>query len=112
MQYSIFGLTTALLSIGMLATVQADHYAVLIAGSNTYSNYRHQADVCHANKVHLMKETSAPEHDVIAGADYPQPGAVRVRHIGRAKEDFPDVTSSRHVRKCLFEIGERKHCRW
>ena len=26
----------------------ADHYAVLVAGSHTYGNYRHHADVAHA----------------------------------------------------------------
>jgi len=29
----------------------AEHWAVLVAGSNGYDNYRHQADVCHAYQV-------------------------------------------------------------
>jgi legumain len=32
-------------------TVQAADWAVLVAGSNTYGNYRHQADICHAYQV-------------------------------------------------------------
>ena len=27
------------------------HWAVLVAGSNSYSNYRHQADICHSYKI-------------------------------------------------------------
>ena len=34
------------LMLGLMAT--ADNWAVLIAGSNAYYNYRHQADVAHA----------------------------------------------------------------
>lgn len=26
----------------------ADHWAVIVAGSNGFWNYRHQADACHA----------------------------------------------------------------
>ena len=33
----LFGLATA-----------TDHWAVLVAGSNGFWNYRHQADICHA----------------------------------------------------------------
>lgn len=41
-----------LLAIGCLATVAwGAQYAVLVAGSNGYWNYRHQADVCHAYHV-------------------------------------------------------------
>ena len=32
-----------------------DNWAVLVAGSNTYANYRHQADICHAYQVVLSK---------------------------------------------------------
>jgi legumain len=30
---------------------EGTNWAVLVAGSNTYSNYRHQADICHAYQV-------------------------------------------------------------
>ena len=32
----------------LLVLASCDHWAILVAGSNTYSNYRHQADVYHA----------------------------------------------------------------
>jgi len=32
----------------LLGTASAANWAVLVAGSNGYSNYRHQADICHA----------------------------------------------------------------
>jgi legumain len=31
--------------------VSADNWAVIVAGSNGFSNYRHQADACHAYKI-------------------------------------------------------------
>ena len=40
-----------------------DHWAVLIAGSNTYSNYRHQSDVHHAYQI--MKKNGIPESNII-----------------------------------------------
>jgi len=43
----LFLLTTLL----NLLSVSADHYAVLVAGSHTYGNYRHHADVAHAYHV-------------------------------------------------------------
>ena len=30
--------------------IPEDHWAVIVAGSDGYWNYRHQADVCHAAK--------------------------------------------------------------
>lgn len=38
-------------SVPALVVHGEDHWAVLVAGSNTFSNYRHQADVCHAYHV-------------------------------------------------------------
>lgn len=35
----------------LLELVVGDHFAILIAGSRGYWNYRHQADVCHAQKL-------------------------------------------------------------
>jgi legumain len=35
----------------LLAVVSCDKWAVLVAGSNTYANYRHQADVFHAYQI-------------------------------------------------------------
>ena len=29
----------------------SDHWAVLVAGSSSYGNYRHQADIAHAHKI-------------------------------------------------------------
>merc|ERR1712232_307938 len=42
------------------------HWAVLVAGSNSYSNYRHQADVCHAYQV--VKSHGIPEDHIIVMA--------------------------------------------
>jgi len=40
-----------------------DHWAVLIAGSSGYGNYRHQADVCHA--YHVMINGGVPADHII-----------------------------------------------
>jgi legumain len=39
------------------------HYAVLIAGSATFSNYRHQSDVCHA--YHVVTKAGIPAENII-----------------------------------------------
>jgi hypothetical protein len=43
--------------------VSAAHWAVIVAGSNGYSNYRRQADACHAYQV--MKNKGIPESNII-----------------------------------------------
>lgn len=45
------------------AETKADHWAVIVAGSNGFWNYRHQADVCHA--YHIMKDHGIPEEQII-----------------------------------------------
>lgn len=47
----------------MLASAGAAHWAVIMAGSNTYSNYRHQADACHAYQI--AKRNGIPESNII-----------------------------------------------
>jgi legumain len=39
------------------------HWAVLIAGSHTFANYRHQSDVCHA--YHVITKAGIPEENII-----------------------------------------------
>lgn len=45
------------------ATDKSDHWAVIVAGSNTYGNYRHQADTCHAYQI--LKKQGIPEDQII-----------------------------------------------
>lgn len=45
-----------------------DHWAVLIAGSAGYGNYRHQADVCHAYQI-IKKQGVRPEHIIVLAVD-------------------------------------------
>ena len=54
------------LALSAMAAVQAaasDHWAVIVAGSYTYGNYRHQADTCHAYQI--MKANGVPENQII-----------------------------------------------
>ncbi|KAF4665762.1 hypothetical protein FOL47_004439 [Perkinsus chesapeaki] len=39
------------------------HFAVLVAGSSGYYNYRHQADICHAHTV--LKQHGIPEQNIV-----------------------------------------------
>jgi len=45
-----------------------DHWAVLVAGSSGYGNYRHQADVCHAYQV-VLKAGIKPEQIIVLATD-------------------------------------------
>lgn len=38
-------------------------WALLVAGSNEYYNYRHQADICHA--YHVLRSHGIPESNII-----------------------------------------------
>ena len=49
--------------LGLTQAVETDHWAVLIAGSKTYANYRHQADTLHAYQV--LKKNGIPEDHII-----------------------------------------------
>ena len=58
---SILVFTTLLFS-----SVIADpgtNWAILVAGSNTYSNYRHQADICHAYQI--LSNNGIPSEQII-----------------------------------------------
>ena len=57
-------------------------WAVLVAGSNGYANYRHQADVCHAYQ--LLKKGGLSEENIIVfmyddiafNSENPRPGVI------------------------------------
>jgi len=56
--------TLALLASSLTLPCAAEqHWAVIAAGSNTYSNYRHQADACHA--MQLAKARGIPAERII-----------------------------------------------
>lgn len=58
----MYKLTLAIAAL--LGYVQAvDHWAVIVAGSNGFWNYRHQADACHAYQI--MKKNGIPESNII-----------------------------------------------
>ncbi len=50
----------------LISLVSCDKWAVLVAGSNTYSNYRHQADVYHAYQI--LKKNGFPQDRIITFA--------------------------------------------
>jgi len=73
---------------GSVSAAASDHWAVLVAGSNTYGNYRHQADVAHAYKI-LTSQGYLPENiiymaydDVPYYSENPYPGELFNRTDG------------------------------
>ncbi|OWZ05550.1 Vacuolar-processing enzyme [Phytophthora megakarya] len=46
-----------------LTPVLAEHWAVIVSGSNGYSNYRHQSDACHA--YHVVRRHGIPAENVV-----------------------------------------------
>ena len=64
--YKYITLAAALL-LGLAEAV--DHWAVLVAGSNGFWNYRHQADICHAYQVLLKNGFPASNIIVMAYDD-------------------------------------------
>lgn len=50
----------------------ADTYAVVVAGSNFFYNYRHQTDICHS--FHILKANGVPPSNIVyAGASLEPP---------------------------------------
>jgi len=54
---------SAALLLAAAGYAAADNYAVLIAGSKDFGNYRHHADVCHA--YHIMRRGGIPADNII-----------------------------------------------
>lgn len=52
----------------IIGSVAADQYAVLVAGSNGYGNYRHQSDICHAYQI-LVKHGVNPDNIIVMAYD-------------------------------------------
>ena len=58
-----------LVFVALLSTcVLSENWAVLVAGSNTYANYRHQSDVFHAYQV-LRKNNFSPDRIITFAYD-------------------------------------------
>ena len=53
----------SLIALSGVSAANSDHWAVLVAGSKTYTNYRHQADTCHAYQI--LKANGIPEDQII-----------------------------------------------
>jgi legumain len=52
-----------LLFLILASSCLADNWAVVVAGSNTWYNYRHQADACHAYQI--LHENQIPDSNII-----------------------------------------------
>ena len=57
-----------LLTLLLLAYISCDNYAVLVAGSDTYTNYRHQSDVFHHYHI-LVDRGINPDNIVLMAYD-------------------------------------------
>ena len=61
--------------------VAGDKFAVLVAGSNGYSNYRHQADIAHAYT--LLRKGGVPASNIITFMYDDVAHSVRNKHRGQ-----------------------------
>ena len=57
-----------LLSLALLSFISCDNFAVLVAGSNTWSNYRHQSDIFHHYHI-LVDRGVKPENIIVFAYD-------------------------------------------
>ena len=57
-----------ILAFLLFAFISCDQYAVLVAGSNTYSNYRHQSDIFHHYHI-LVNRGVKPKNIVVMAYD-------------------------------------------
>jgi legumain len=62
MQRQFVFLVASLVLCG-ISSISAANWAVLVAGSNGWYNYRHQADVCHAYQV--LHKHGIPDSNII-----------------------------------------------
>nr|AIZ77505.1 legumain-protease-precursor [Platynereis dumerilii] len=79
---AILGLSQAFDENVISSKSSGKHWALLIAGSNSYFNYRHQADVCHA--YHILSGHGIPDErivvmmydDIAYSEENPTPGII------------------------------------
>lgn len=56
------------LLLSLLALISCENFAVLVAGSNTYSNYRHQSDIFHMYQI-LLQRGMNPSNIIVFAYD-------------------------------------------
>jgi len=61
-------LLVAVCLLAALYGVQADNWAVLVAGSNGFWNYRHQTDICHSYQI-LITNGIPADHIIVLSYD-------------------------------------------
>lgn len=49
--------------LALFRCASAANYAVLVAGSSGYANYRHQSDVCHAYQI--LHKNGIPDSNIV-----------------------------------------------
>lgn len=59
---------SSILAANLKSEVQQSHYAVLVAGSNSFWNYRHQADIFHAYHI-LIQNGMSPDNIIVMAYD-------------------------------------------
>ena len=81
----------ALLIALMVGLAAAENWVVIVSGSNTYSNYRHQANICHT--YHIMKSRGIPDDHIITMTYDDVPNHTENPFPGKLynRNDGPDV---------------------
>jgi legumain len=97
-------LLVALTALSATGGASGEHWAVIVAGSRGYENYRHQADACHA--YHVARRHGIPAEnvvlmmydDVATAKENPFPGKLYNRATTSAEKNAAeDVYAGCHV---------------
>jgi len=116
-QVALFGLLAAALAVAAVdaypqhteRSIKYNSWAVLVAGSSGYSNYRHQSDVCHAYQV--LHHLGIPddhiivmmEDDIAYNANNKYPGKImNVAYGPNVYEGVPHDYTHEQVTKANF----------
>lgn len=90
-----------MLFVSWLVPTLGGNWAVIMAGSNTYGNYRHQADACHAYQI--MKRNGIPENNIIVLA---------YDDIANSNENpFPGIEYNKPTAKGVAGVDVYKGCK-
>ncbi|KAK3585988.1 hypothetical protein CHS0354_033104 [Potamilus streckersoni] len=105
----ILGLSVVLVLGADTGNQQGKHWALLVAGSNTWGNYRHQADVCHAYQI--VHAHGVPDENIVVmmyddiahNKENPTPGIVINQPNGKdVYHGVPKDYTGAHVNPQVF----------
>ena len=87
----------------LLALVAADNWAVLVAGSDGFWNYRHQADVSHAYQI-MRKGGTPADHIINMMSEVKNVSELNIDDLADAYKEYYENNSVNLQQKMNFVI--------